>query len=73
MKYLATVIHRSDNFKNTIVFQDLASVCAWARLMALDNLCVSPFKEALITDEQGNEIFLQKGYEIFKNLLTTRH
>lgn len=73
MKYVASVIYKSDGFSNRIEFEDYASVRSWARLMALENVWLNPYKTVLLTDEQGNEIFFQKNYKIIKNLLTTRH
>lgn len=72
MKYVASVIYKSDGFSSRIEFEDYASVYAWARLMALANVWLNPFKTVLITDEQDREIFFQKNYKIVKNLLTTR-
>ena len=72
MKYVASVIYKSDGFRSRIEFEDYASIYAWARLMALANVWLNPFKTVLITDEQDREIFFQKNYKIIKNLLTTR-
>ena len=72
MKYVASVIYKSDGFSSKIEFEDYASFNAWARLMALENVWLNPFKTVLITDGQDREIFFQKNYKIVKNLLTTR-